>query len=174
MNTHKIKLATSLFILAFLMPHTSQAYFTTKQNATKINDETVLFSISYAFGFNDRELYMPIMAVRNSSTTKQSIVNYTILDDQDTVFPTGVANSIILTDLSKAEVRGNQYYLEPGEAATFTLYTLLNTTDSINSKNDLSLLVTHLPFTTIKNEKILNQQLNPSELQYYRTPEVDL
>jgi hypothetical protein len=37
----------------------------------------------------------------------------------------------------------------------------------------LSLLVTRLPFTMVKDGEVIPAYLNPSELQYYRTPKID-
>jgi hypothetical protein len=173
MKIDKFKLLVLLAFFSFLSPAITEAYFTTAQSATKLTDDTILFTVSYRFGFSDRELYMPIMAIRDTiGSTTQNTARYTILDKNDQALRGGTSNAIVLTDLAKAEIRDDQYYLEPGEVATFTLVALLTIPAEEQPNEKWSLLMSHLPFTTIKDGKALFQHLNPSELQYYRTPEV--
>lgn len=177
MNIHKMKVAGLLFaFFILLLPADSKAYFTTAQSATKLTEDTIMYTISYDFGFADRELYMPIMAKRtNDSEPKQYLAEYSILNGDDEVVTAGVSNALVLTKSKDVEVKNGQYYLEPGENATFTLVAFLTIPKEQQVSEKLSLLMTQLPFTMIKNDdSVVNAHLNPSELQYYRTPEVSL
>lgn len=172
MKTHKFK-PFSLFLVIFLIfPQLSHAYFSTAQNAIQLTETTALFTVSYKFGFDNRELYMPIMAVRaTNDTSSQTKAEYSIIADDGEIISIGSTSALVLTNLSTANIVDGQYHLEPGESATFTLVTLLTLPEN-SSAEEVSLLVTHLPFTTTKNNVPLYQHLNPSELQYYRTPTV--
>lgn len=176
MNTHKMKVTGLLFALfILLLPADSKAYFTTAQSATKLTDDTILYTITYQFGFADRELYMPIMTKRtDGAEAKQYLAEYSILDSSDVVMNTGISNALVLTSSTAVEIKDGQYYLEPGEAASFTLFALLTIPAEQQTNEKYSLLMTQLPFTMIKDDKTTMSHLNPSELQYYRTPEVRL
>lgn len=171
MKTHKMKLVAWLFVLALFIPQSSQAYFTTAQSATKLSADTFLFTISYKFGFQNRGLYMPIMAVRdNDATSSPTRAEYAILQD-GAVISAGLSNAIVLTNDSAVVIKDGQYYLPPGKTATYTLVTLLTIPQT--EQDQLSLLMTHLPFTFLIDGAKSNLQLNPTELQYYRTPAVE-
>lgn len=171
MNTHKMKLVVWLFVLALFIPQATQAYFTTSQSATKVSADTFLFTISYRFGFLNRGLYMPIMAIRSdSATSSPNYTAYTVLQD-GAVISTGTSNALVLTDDSDVTIKDGQYYLSPGKAAVFTLVGLLTIPEA--EQDELSLLMTHLPFTTEEHATKNHLKLNPSELQYYHTPTVE-
>ncbi len=173
-------LKIKIFLLALIalvgLPQVSSAYFTTEQTATKIDEDTLLYTVTYRFGFLNRELQMPIGAVRGLEFgTTSPYAGYIIQDDEKNVETGGSAYSIVL---SNAKVVGNEYYLPAGKSATFTLVTLLNLTPEMitpkDGDRDLSLLMTSLPFTMMKEGKAMPGRLNPSELQYYVTPELDI
>lgn len=174
MNTNKMKLVLGLFVFScFIIPVSSEAYFSTAQTATKINERTTLFTVTYKFGFLNRELYMPIIAEQNLSTTSSKFaVGYTILDNQETVLETGSATSLVLTADEDVVIKGARYYLPQGKSAEFTLVTLVTTPTEVTT--DASLLVSHLPFIMVKEGEEISARLNPSEMQYYRTPTVEL
>jgi hypothetical protein len=170
-----MKLALGLFVFSFLLPLASEAYFTTAQSATRLTDDTMLYTVTYRFGFLNRELYMPIMAKRaDGEAVKQYQAEYAILDEDDRAVTTGSSNAIVLTGDEDVTIKDGQYYLKAGKAAEFTLVALLTLPKTAQQDADLSLLVTHLPFTTVMAGTPLHAQLNPSELQYYRTPEIEL
>jgi hypothetical protein len=179
----------SLVVLGVLsIPTPSQAYLTTSQSAVDLGNEMVLFTVSYKFGFLNREVYMPIAAKRNKDFSDVGTdAGYSILFDGKndaqattskissgvtlnyTVLP-GKARAIVLSD---AEIKDNRYYLPQGKSATFTLVALVDMSNS-EAKEDISLLMTSLPFTMIKDGAPIEARLNPSELQYYKTPEITL
>lgn len=169
-----MKLAVLLFLFSFLVPQASQAYFTTNQSATRLTSDTILFTVTYKFGFSERELYMPIGAIRGLAASKTSAyAGYTILNEDDEEVPIGTSNAIILTDRKEIEVKDNQYYLPAGGSASFTLITLLTIPEDEQTADlEIALEMSNLPFTMIKDGTVVLAQLNPSELQYYRTPVV--
>lgn len=175
MNINKMKLYAGSFAILFLLPITSSAYFTTAQNATRLTADTVLYAVTYEFGFAERELYMPIMAVRGlEAPTTSPFAGYQIMDSDETVSDIGVTSSLVLSKDEDVQIKDNQYYLPEGKSAKFTLITLLTIPPEQKTEDlDLSLLVTNLPFTMIKDDTVIPAHLNPSELQYYRTPEID-
>jgi len=181
MNTLKLKLFVGVFAVALLLPSTSMAYFTTAQSATKLTNDTILYTVTYKFGFENRELYMPIMAIRENSMftpNKASTIPHTkfVIQNKDgSISTAGVASSIVITNDKNIQIRDSQYYLPAGKVANFQLIALLtipkeNQTDDM----DLSLLVTSLPFKMIQDGTPIPAQLNPSELQYYHTPAINL
>jgi hypothetical protein len=181
----------AFILLAALVPSTSQAYLTTAQSATDLGDGSALLTVTYTFGFLNREVYMPILANRNKDfDDKGTNVGYSILFDNKTeskattttmssataqatlnysVLP-GKAKAIVL---SEAQIKDGRYYLPKGKSGTFTLIAVVDMSKSI-IKEDISLLMTALPFTMIDDGKRIEARLNPSELQYYKTPEVNL
>jgi hypothetical protein len=175
MNTQKMKLATGIFLLALLLPETTSAYFTTAQSATKINADTILYTVTYHFGFTDRELYMPIVATRDLEADASTFqMGYNIIIDKA---PTtlGASQAIVLSSNKDIQIKDGKYYLPKGKSADFTLMTLLTVPkETQTAEQDLSLLVTNLPFLMIKDGANISAHLNPSELQYYHTPAVAL
>lgn len=173
MNTLKFKLFVVVFAF-FMLPDITMAYFTTNQTATQLTNDTILYTITYKFGFSGRELYMPIGAIRdNNSTSSSPYLEYTILDD-DTPVEIGTSAGLVFSSDKDVQIKDNQYYLAPNRAAEFTLVTFLKIPEEKQNKGlDLSLLVTRLPFTMVKDGKVIPAYLNPSELQYYRTPKID-
>ena len=170
MNISKLKLYTGFICLTLLLPSFSEAYFTTSQSAIKLNDSTVLFTVSYGFGLKDRDLLMPIYTERTEFSKSEDTLSYSILN-QGTTTAYGKTVGVVLTKDEDVKVVDGQYFLPAGQSAEFTLISLL-TLDEELSDTDLSLLVTHLPFTMVVDEVSHQNQLNPSELQYYLTPSI--
>ena len=175
MNINKMKLYTGALAILLLLPNLSLAYFTTSQSATRLTENTVLYTVTYRFGFAERELYMPIMAVRGiQAPTSSPFMGYQIMNNDDTVSTIGVSNSIVLSKDKDVQIKSGQYYLPPQKSAEFTLVTLLTIPPEQKTEDlDLSLLVTNLPFTMVDNGTPIPAHLNPSELQYYHTPSIN-
>ncbi len=181
----------TLLLGALIAPNATHAYKTTAQTAVDLGNGTALFTVSYTFGFLNREVYMPIMADRNkdfddkgtdagysilfngtneakattsilTSNTANASLNYTVLP--------GKSKAIVVSD---AEIKDGRYYLPKGKSGTFTMVALVDLSKT-TQKDDVSLLMTSLPFTMIDNKKRIEARLNPTELQYYKTPEVSL
>lgn len=180
-----------LLLGTFLVPSVSQAYLTTSQSAVTVGKDTVLFTVTYKFGFLNREVYMPILADRNKQfDDKGTDAGYSVLFNgvNEARASTSVLTSDIATAnlnytilpgkskaivLSNAEIKDGRYYLPKGKSGTFTLIALVDLSKT-TLKDDVSLLMTSLPFTMVDKGKKIEARLNPSELQYYKTPEIDL
>lgn len=162
------KLFACLALLAFVcIPSVSEAYFTTEQSVTTINEQTAIYAITYKFGFENREVYMPIFAQRGIQAGEDRILaGYDLLSNGEKT-EAGFANGIILTKDANVQVKDGRYYLPAGQAASFTLYVIAAPTVGH------SLLMTNLPFEMIKGGAHIPAYLNPSELQYYQTPEIE-
>ena len=176
MFTFKLKSLVVLFGFLLAIPNISFAYFTTGQTATKINENTLLYTVSYKFNFGKNGGRMPIGAVRGLEFgTSSPYVGYDLLQDSETPVTVEESYSVVL---SNAKVVDNEYYVPPGQTASFILVALVHLPPNFVPEStrdyDLSLQVTSLPFTILSEEKEFKNQLNPSELQYYLTPEIDI
>lgn len=170
MKNIKNYLIVSLFFVALVLPQNSSAYETTKQSATLLNDHTILYTITYRFGFLNREVYMPIGAVRGLENGSSSpYVGYDILSKGITT-DAGNAGALVL---SKAEIKNNQYFLPEGKAGDFTLVAILSLPKdgSLDQKNTV-LKMNHLPFIMVKDKDMGRTFLNEREMEPYITPAV--
>lgn len=159
------------FVLAAL-PSATQAYFTTGQTAESLTSNAALFTIEYAFGLEEHDIHMPVVAVRNlSEENSRSKVGYTVHENGETVTTEGTAAAIVL---SKAPIVDGMYKIQKGIAQKMTLL-VLYVSDEDALEEDYSLQVDWLPFNVDQGDgKFQELQLNPSELQYYVTKEVEL
>jgi len=175
MNIHKLKLAGCLLVFSFCLPFTTDAYFTTNQTATRITDDTVLYTITYRFGFLNRDLYMPIVAKRGVQIEEKSpLAGFSVVDKEDVLVTNGTVNGIVLTSSKDIEIKDNQYFLPAGKVAEFTLVSLATIPRSTETAGkELSLSVTHLPFVMVTPEgQRVQARLTANELQHYRTPSI--
>jgi hypothetical protein len=156
------------FALFFSCAAETNAYFTTNQTAIRIDDQHALFAITYKFGSDTEDMYLPALATQDKSGTSSNFdtLTYSFYENGDQVQTTGNSLGIIV---SKASFVDGMYKVEKGTAQSFTLVTLL-TTEKSTFEEDYALQVTSLPFTL----GTLSQKLNPTELQYYVTKEVEL
>ena len=165
-------LATSFAFVFFVLPSTSEAYFTTAQSAEMLSDgKGILYSVTYDFGTEKYDLIMPIVPERNGARETQTrTMTYTFIDEDNRESMMGESLGVVVSD---AEIRDGYYFVPKGEARRFTLITLLKLPQTlVYEPFDLSLLVTNLPFILEHAGEANENQLNPSELQYYRTPSV--
>ena len=175
MNKANFTLLIVVFSILVLLPAKGLAYFTTDQTATRLSKDTVLYTVTYEFGFQKREVYLPIGAIRgNGETNTSPYLTYTIFDNKKPTEVGKAAGFVFSTD-PDVEIVDNQYHLPVNTAAKFTLFTLLTIPkETQDEKLDLSLQVTGLPFTMVQDGAKMPNHLNPSELQYYHTPVVEL
>jgi hypothetical protein len=154
-------------------PESGYAYFTKSQSAERLDDQGVLYSITYDFGMEKYDLYLPIVPARSVATEAgKKDLTYTILDESEDVSGYGETVGVVV---SNAEMRNGMYFVPKGEAKRFTLIVLLVEPETAPKNSlDLALQVTNLPFTMKKEGLSLGARLNPSELKYYITPEVDV
>jgi hypothetical protein len=145
----------------------AHAYETTSQRALRVNDRTALFFIDYTFGQKDHDLYLPVLATRNQSVeTDAPSLGFEVLDQYREHTNAGIAQAIVLSD---AAIDGNLYHVPQGFAAGFTLAVVFVAPEGA-SINDYSIAVTDLPF--YQGDEKRHMYLNPSELQYYKTPQL--
>ncbi|MCB9810729.1 MAG: hypothetical protein H6779_02780 [Candidatus Nomurabacteria bacterium] len=168
MKKISLYLFTGLFVVIISLPNTVSAYKTTDQNVYKVSDNTLLFTITYRFGFSSREVYMPIGAAWGLENISDSpYVGYEVLRDGKPIdFKSGISALV----LSTAKISQNQYYLPEGKVADFTLATILKVPAG-EDVNGLSVRVTHLPFIMVKDGLSGRTFLNERELEPYITPE---
>lgn len=166
----------SVLCFAFILialPARSHAYFTTAQSAVKLEDgKGILYSVTYDFGMKKNDLIMPIVPERKeaSSTEQARTMTYAFVDKEGNESALGESTAVVV---SNAEIRDGHYFIPRGEGKRMTLIALLSLPQTlVYEPYDLSLLVTNLPFTIVTDQAEYQNQLNPSELQYYRTPSI--
>jgi hypothetical protein len=150
-------------------PNNTFAYFTTNQEAFRINDNLALFQIEYSFGKKDESVYLPVRAARDQKWgTKNQKIGFEILKD-GTVTDEGEAIGVVTAPVMfmPKDSSNEQYVTPPGMAVRMSLYVVLEVPPSATSSS-YRVQVTDLPFYV--GEKKEYQKLNPSELQYYRSP----
>lgn len=150
----------------------AHAYFTTGQTQTRLDDNSVLFTIEYAFGYTDKDTYMPVTAVRNLPwKSNEKKIGYKLVDHTGSTTAIGSAKGIVLSNLPIVDL---MYKLERGKAHKMTLVVVLVVPQD-TARNRYKLQVDKLPFYVGTDvSKLATYQLNPSELQYYVTKPVEL
>lgn len=150
----------------FFIPRETHAYFTTDQHAESLNQKSVLFTIDYTFGVEKHNIHMPVLTSmgENKSTTTAS---YVIVNEAGEAVE-GTATGIIF---SKAKLQKNgMYEVRKGIANSFTLAVIFTPTEH-PSTHSYHLQMTNLPFNFDGTQQL---QLNPSELQYYKTKSITI
>lgn len=157
-------------LLAYIcVPGVTHGYFTTNQEAVALRDNVALYTVSYAFGSDERDFYMPIMAVRDlAHDSGTENLGFEILEGGDTATTTGTAVGLVL---SNAEIIDGMYKVPKGYVGKFTLVVLYSVTPG-NDETDYALHVQELPFKMGTDKEY--QHLNETELQYYVTKKVEL
>ncbi len=168
---NQLSIFVRLFTIALIsLPQTSSAYETTKQSALQINENTILYTITYRFGFLNREVYLPIGAMRGLANASTSpYVGFDILNN-GTSTTQGKVGALVL---STAEIKNNHYYLPEGKSGDFTLVALMTLPqgNSLN-KHDLNLKMNHLPFIMAQKGEAGRTYLNEREMEPYISPKV--
>lgn len=169
-----MKIGIFALALVVFFPHFSSAYTTTNQSAIWLSDTKALFTISYEFGFLNRELLMPIGAERSvAPADKSPYIGYELLLDGE-VSKLGSTVGLALTTDDDVVYKSAQYYTPDRKSAVYTLYVIADFSEvTLPTDAKLSLALTYLPFTLINAEKESRPSyLNPTELISYRTPEI--
>lgn len=161
---------SGLVLSAVLLPAIASAYYTTDQSAVRFSETSALYSITYKFGSPSRDIYMPIVAERDTATYESSLV-YEMLLDGKTYTDAGTAVGIVT---SNAKIVDGQYFIPAGHSKTFTLKVVFTTPADIDEA-DYTVHVTRLPFLMVtEDDTELESELTDSELSYYQTPEIEL
>jgi len=168
----KISLGVAIAAVCAAAPAVSEAYFTTSQSAVQLNAHAAMYLIEYSFGLPDNDIYMPVIAQRDlawESTQKKA--GYSFTENGSHIHTQGTAAALVVSD---APIVDGMYKIEKGSAKKMTLLAFL-ITDPKAHEDDYALQVTKLPYYVDKGADELDAlQLNPSELQYYVTKEVEL
>jgi len=171
MKTNKMKLALLTLCVLVLMPQSASAYKVTDTDAVKLNDDTILFSITYSFGFLNRDMMTPIQATFGDALLG-SRVSYE-MSSANTPFVAPYAPAIVLSNDENVTIKDGQYYLPRGKNAEFTLIGLLRLKDT-DPKNALQMAITNLPYTTIDGDTQALSAVLPDQLKKYVTPTLTL
>jgi hypothetical protein len=157
----------ALFVCALFMIETSttQAYFTTAQEAFTVDGKTAVFVIDYAFGHEDYDILMPMRAFTTKMSGADALTYKITTLDGDPA--RGKAYGIVLSD---AKLVKGMYLAEKGFRSTFRLL-VIYTRGENEVGTSFRAQITKLPFT-FKGVRELG--LNPSELEKYVTPYVTL
>ncbi len=164
-----MKHITTFILVVFLflgaIPTSADAYFTTAQNAFTVDNKTGVFTIDFAFGHKNYDVYIPVHAIHGGvlSSNKLSYV----VKDTDNAIARGSSVGIVL---SNARVKDGMYIIPKGTSATFRLLVIF-TKDTTAAADAYTLTITHLPFRFNGTQQL---KLNPSELQYYVTKPLSL
>lgn len=158
-----------LTLVTILTPGISHGYFTTSQSAVRVAPNTILYTITYAFGLQKDDLYMPISAVRDlPNGANSNSVGYEITTDNE-ITHKGTAAAIVL---SEAEIVDGMYKVPAGYKANFTLFALYTGDASVGTSTRYALHMQELPYYIGK--EMTPERLNPTELDYYTTNRIKL
>ncbi len=171
MNMNKLKLALTTVLLCAGLPFTASAYETTSQTATLVAPDTIMYTVSYTFGFLNRETKVPIAALRAENDSKFFHVGYNFMHDAE-VIESGLSNAIVLTSDEDVEIVDGAYYLPEGRSAEFTLVSFY--TIPAEQLSTVALQITELPFEMIEDEEGTLTGVAPAQLVQYRTPSIYL
>jgi hypothetical protein len=166
-----------LFGVLILLPQSAFAYFTTDQKAYQINNDTLLYTVTYRFGMEKFDLELPVVALSDdSSLATTTALTYNFINKKEEVMMVASSQAIIL---SAAPIVDSQYQIKKGESADFTLVAFVTLDpDALTARPetdlDLALRVHSLPFMMTSAEQTIMSKLNPSELKYYTTPFLDI
>jgi hypothetical protein len=158
-----------LLMAVLIIPNASLAYVTTKQTSIRLNENNILFLVSYKFGHTEFSHRLPMAAVRGVKNA--NAVSFDILSEGK--LRTNVGNTMSIV-LSNASVENGKYLVEKGASKEFTLLTLLTLPEGrTSSTTDYGLAVSALPFEIGYDTRGYQpNKLNESELKYFRAPVV--
>lgn len=158
-----------LLLAAFIIPGITQAYSVTNSSATDLGNGKALFTVTYKFGFLNRELYMPIVTKRGADADN-STVAYELMANGKAVPTVGTMAGLVLSDV---EIKNNEYYLPKGQSAEFTFIAVMNT-DAATAPTDINLAITSLPFTMIDGKMKIGAEVAKTEIEAFKTPTITL
>lgn len=158
----------TIFGIFLLTPQTTLAYLSSSQKVSNISSTTALYAIEFSFGHDKHDTYIPVLAVRDQVWGEaKKTLGFEVLTD-DARSASSSAFGIVLG--GKNVTKDMMYFVPKGEVDTFTFYVLLNNTT--DETDDYAVRVTDLPFYW--DDARTHLKLNPSELQYYTTPEAEI
>ncbi len=162
-----IVLGVLTVLLATAQP--AAAYRSFEQTATKVNDTTILFTITFGFGTRTNEFFIP--ATTNRSTpylSQEDIVGYEILHNGATS-TAGVSHSIVLADLS---VTDGEYLIPEASTGLFTFVSLVQFDEPLADTDEYTLQITSLPHYVGEDRD--RRFVNEYELATFITPRIGI
>lgn len=172
MKTRSITLALLALCGLVAIPQNSQAFEVVDSSVERLNDTTALFTISYEFGFLNRDLRMPAATVRGE-TAHSDRVSYQFVTSEGAVL-NGFGPAIVLSNDEDVTFADDMYYVPRGKNGTFTLTGLLQLPANEPFSN-IRMVVEHLPFTLLADENTRSGGSVPADqLSDYRTPFISI
>ena len=152
------------------LPARTDAYFTTEQSARAISESLGIYSLSFNLSHPSLDIYVPSEVARSSVAADK--IGYDLMAASETVSDFGNLYGVLIGDVDETE--DGYYYIPAGRVGSFTLYTIFvhDYDPEIIAEDDYAMKMTHLPFYF--GEERAKNGLNPSELDKYLTPELDL
>lgn len=140
------------------------AYESGAKSATKLSPVHQLYSINFTWGFEDRDLLIPVMATRGltGDTTAVSL-GFELENEGGLRVKTGTTTAMVIANLP---IENGYYRLKAGKSAKFTLLALH---ESASSTQKLKLHTTALPFKFDTKGKETKTFLRTHELKDYVT-----
>jgi len=173
MNMNKLKLALTLIVLCLSLPTMASAYSVSNQTATLVAPNTILYTMTYTFGFLNREMHMPIAANRGGDNPDFFAVTYELMDGEQTL-TIGESNAIILSSDSDVTITDGKYHLPKGRNAEFTFVGLLTLEESeLAALETTALQITDISLPIFNEESESVFSVPADELPEYRTPTID-
>ncbi len=173
----KLHFALPLIVLfvSFILPLSSYAYETTSQNAVRLNDNTILFTITARFSYMNHELRMPIAVERKPETAAAfPNVGYELFTADGKPYTGGTVQAVVLSD---SKIIGTEYALPLSKPGYFTLVALVTLPPDVvatEKGKEIHLRTTTQPFTLKKGNILTLSQLSDQQLSGYKTPAIKL
>ena len=131
------------FLVPFIFFYQAEAYELTDTTAYRLNDQYVLYTVSFQMGFLNRVLSLPL-ATTNTKNPLGAEINFATKDNAgDAVkFKT---HSVLLST-GKAKLKNGKYTLPMGKNDVFTFVAIA---EIPKGDTEYSLAITKLPYITI-------------------------
>jgi hypothetical protein len=133
MNT---KLFIATLLIAFVLQSSpAMAYQSGKKMAQRLNDDYRLFNVNFSWGFAERDLLIPVLAIRGlKNGDESSSLGFDIENASGLRVRSGTTTAMVIADLP---IENGYYRLKAGNQANFKL---------LASTQALQLHVSSLPF----------------------------
>jgi hypothetical protein len=166
MKNLKIKLAGVVLCGLLLTQTTVAAFEVVETNVEQLNSTTALFTISFEYGFLNRDYEMPIRAAR-TETPSTNAINYGFYSANGQVL-TGVGPAVVLTNDEDVTLTDAVYSVPRGKNATFTLLGLLQLPET-ESFDGIQMQITNIPTVIIDNDERAIIRIPADQLPDYQT-----
>ncbi len=157
----------ALFVSGVFGAKEAEAFKVVEESATRLNDTTLLYTITYEFGFLNAGVRMPVAAKRAVDGSDAGLaLGYTFMQGENAV-TRGLGYAIVLSD---AKVVEDRYYVPAGEREQFTLVAIIQDPALVSG---ISVEVTALPYTLVRDNEE-HYKLTQTQLSPYQTSALDL